>query len=78
MDIKRDLMKRSGGFAIEAYTHGPNFKWSDDICRKNSSEQLKHLIDDCQGNIILRMLTDEERGQIRQYIKEQKGKSSLS
>ena len=73
MDIKSDLLKGSGGFAIEAYPRGPDFKLRDDICNKKSDVLLKPLIDDCHGNLIIRFLTTQERNQIRQYKDQQKG-----
>lgn len=71
MDLKRDAVEQSGGFAIEAYS-GPNSNSID--CKENSNEQLRHLIDKCGGNMILRSLTDAERAQIQQYKDEQKGR----
>ena len=74
MDLKRDLIKKSEGFAIEIYLRGPGFKLSEKICMKNSSVQLKPLIDDCSGNLLMRMLTKEERNQLEEYKNSQKGK----
>ena len=71
MKLKRDLLKESGGFAIEAYPRGSGF--GSDGCETKSSEQLKPLIAYCEGEVILRMLTDEERRQIQTYKEEQKG-----
>lgn len=71
MNLKRELLKRNEGFAIEAYLPGSNFGWND--CQKRSSEQLKALIYSCNGNVKLRLLTDEERIRIEKYQDEQKG-----
>lgn len=74
MILKRDLLQESGGFVIEAYPPGSGFEWGD--CRRNSSEQLKPLIEHCEGNLMIRLLTNEERDKVRAYKDDQKGKSS--
>lgn len=74
--LKSDLVERSKGFAIEAYPPGPEFDGGDRFCMKNSSYELRNLIDSCNNNIKLRMLTAEERELLEQYKKEQQGKSS--
>lgn len=73
MRIKRDLLKGSGGFAVDAYYPETEFGREDGTCMRNSSEQLKYLIDHCEAGAVLRELTVEERELIAEYQKEQKG-----
>ena len=75
MYLKRDLLKESGGFAIVAYPGEPNM--ADAVCMGESAEELKHLIVSCRENIIIRKLTDDERNQLPQYQRRQKGKLSI-
>ena len=78
MELDRNLLKGSGGFAVEAYPPESNMIRDDRNCKKTSSEQLQPLIKRCDGRIILRTLTAEERGRIGQFKVEQKGKTLLS
>ena len=77
MRLKSDLLKNENpNFAIDFYHPGPNFDQSARNCEKNSDKQLKRLIADCDGDSILRNLTEEEKNQLQQYKNEQKGKRS--
>ena len=77
MDLKLDLLKESGGFAIEAHPWGPEFDGFEDFCKRNSSEQLKPLIHSCNGIVKLRLLTIEERERLHQFKNQQKGINSI-
>lgn len=61
-------------FCIDYPPRGSTFRWRDHICEKNSSKDLRHLIDHCHGNLTLRSLTDKEREQLQEYKNQQKGK----
>ena len=75
MSLKPDLVKESPGFALESYNTTSEFNSeARQPCMKNASEELKYLIQNCYNDIVLRMLTEEEKVQIQQYKKEQQGK----
>lgn len=75
----RKAVKESAGFAVESYHTTPDFFLNDgESCLKNASEQLKPLIRDCGNHVLVRLLTEEEKAQIKQYKKEQQGMSLLS
>lgn len=76
VDLKRNLLKGIGGFAIEAYPPGSGFESGD--CMKYTSEQLRPLIDSCTGSLKMRLLTSEEREQLGKYKEEQKGELTLN
>ena len=72
--LQQDAMKETPGFAIEAFPNKLPLETRD--CKKNSTEQLSDLIDECNGDLRLRMLTEEEKDQILLYKVEQAGKYS--
>lgn len=65
-------VKKSAGFAVESYRTelSPN---DARFYLRNADEQLKHLIYECHGAVLLRLLTEEEKAQIEQYKKELQG-----
>ena len=80
MYLDRKLVQESAGFAIESYRAKMNldsnaFKDLDGLCMNGSSVKIRNLIDECDGNLVLRELTDEERGQVQHYKEEQNSKS---
>lgn len=71
MYLKRDLLKKVGAFAIEAYLYGSDFEEGDGRCKQNSSVQLRPVIEHCNNKILLRFLTDEEKNEIELYKEDQ-------
>ena len=69
MNLKRNLIQESGGFAIESFPGEPSMD-----CMNESSDELKHLIVSCDGNLNLRLLTDKERVEIEKYKKDYRSK----
>ena len=55
---------------IEAFDYKRGNKMN---CLRETSVELVHLIERCNGNVILRNLTSEEKEQMRKFKEEQKG-----
>lgn len=61
------------GFVIYTYTNEQPMAENLNICKVHSSPELKDALQECVGRMYLRMLTKEEKAELEQYKKEQKG-----
>ena len=77
MDLKAKLLMKNQAFVIEAWLY-PKKELDWHSCMLNSSQSLKHLIERCYSDVILREATSEELNKVQQFKDEFEGELLIS